>query len=353
MKRSSELFDGQLQKPLDGLSRFIRIGIGSTFGACLASANGITYTCDATIIASGTCNTLNTTIAGLYDSTFTNANASLFIEFGSTGLASSTQFITNVAYNTYATALSTHQGDSNDMTAVNSLGGLNNNPVASGDSVAITSALAQALGLTSAAGSVGITTSLNVCALGSAGCYNGIITVTNAPGMFYYRSGVQGTGTYDFFTAVEHETDEMLGTGSCITGQNTTSCPNGPKPATEAADLFRWASPGTRSFASTANGTTAYFAIDGGNTNVATYNNTPNGADYGDWNSSLPRVQNAFGAPGVNGIDITNDGGSEIKVLDAVGYNLASQAATPEPGSITLLGSGLAFGVYLRRRRRA
>jgi hypothetical protein len=123
-----------------------------------------------------------------------------------------------------------------------------------------------------------------------------------------------------------------------------------------AADLFRYSAAGTRSYLSTANGTTAYFSINGGTTNIAGYNNSPNGADYGDFDSASLRIQNAFGSPGINGLDITNDGGSEIQVLDAVGYNLTSNSstATPEPGTMLLFGSSLAMfaGFAFRHRTR-
>ena len=74
-------------------------------------------------------------------------------------------------------------------------------------------------------------------------------------------------------------------------------------------------------------------------------------ADAIIYDSASNRVQNAFGTPGTNGVDITNDGGSEIAVLDALGYNL-NVNAVPEPGGITLFSSGLAFlaaVVYSRR----
>jgi hypothetical protein len=197
--------------------------------------------------------------------------------------------------------------------------------------------------------------------LGSAGCYNGIETVTNAANTWYYRSGPQPSGTYDIYSAVEHETDEVLGTSSCITGNSdnpatiTTSvnCTNGlngnPGTGVSAADLFRYSAAHTRSYLSSANGTTAYFSINSGVTPTANYNNSPNGADYGDWDSATLRIQNAFGTPDTTGTDITNDGRSEIAVLDAVGYNLVS--ATPEPGTMALLGLGFGtLAIYQRRR---
>jgi hypothetical protein len=356
----SRLCAGENMKTL----RFLCIGfaavVGMAMGATRASAGSITYTCAANIDATvaGTCAMLNGTIAGLYNSTFSDANASIYVTYGATGLASSLQYYTNVTYTAYVNALTLNEGDANDVTAVASLGGSFTNPVVAGDGVALTSALATTLGLTTVAGSFGITPLGATCTLGSGGCYNGDITLTNAANTWYYRSGTQHAGTYDINTAVEHETDEVLGTASCITGNsnspatsvNCTNHLNGnPSTGVSPADLFRYSSSGTRSYLSTANGTPAYFSINNGVTNVANYNNQPNGADYGDWNSAALRVQNAFGTPNTNGTDITNDGGSEIAVLDAVGYNVTT--VTPEPSSMALFGTGLlGIGLLMRKR---
>jgi hypothetical protein len=343
--------------------RFFCLAVGIVFGVALASASAIVYTCDPTIDAAvaGTCLTLNSTIAGIYSSTFSNANAKIYITYGTTGLAQSLQYYTNVTYTAYANALTLDETDANDVTAVNSLGGTTTNPVASGDGVALTSALATTLNLAVAAGSSGITSTNAQCTLGTAGCYNGVVTLTNAANTFYYRSGGQPAGTYDFYTAVEHETDEVLGTSSCITGSGnnpatiatsvncTNHLPANPAVGVSAPDLFRYASSGTRSYLATANASLAYFSINGGTTNIASYNNQPNGADYGDWNSASDRVQNAFGTPGTNGFNITNDGGSEIAVLDAIGYTLTS--SVPEPGTGVLLAAALAVLAGLARRR--
>jgi hypothetical protein len=242
------------------------------------------------------------------------------------------------------------------------LGGNVTNPVVSGDGVGLTSALESSLGLTSAdGGPFGIlSTTDGTCTLGTTNCYNGIITVTNVLADWYYRSGAQGGSTYDFFSAVEHETDEILGTSSCIGGTTTTpatdSCTNGPPAAgVSPTDLFRYSAAGVRSFIGTggnqSSGSTACFSINSGTTMIACYNNTENGADYGDWNGASLRVQNAFGTPGVSGTDITNDGGSEIALLDAVGYNLNS-AATPEPATFGLLGASLLALSFAGARRR-
>ena len=327
-----------------------------------AFGTGITFTCAANIDTThtGTCATLNGTFAGLYRSTFTNANADIYISYGATGLGSSLQYFDNIDYSAYAVALSAGSSGANDATAVASLGGLTSNPVDPTKGVSLTGALRAALGLGTGTG-IGLAD--NPCTLGTANCYNGRITLTDVANTFSYLTVGQTGSTYDFFEATGHEVNEILGTSSCImttAGNPATSinCTNGsPAVGVGASDLFRYSAAGTRSYLGSANGTVAYFSINSGNTNIAGYNNTPNNADYGDWDSSSVRVQNAFGTPGHQGSNITNDGGSEIKVLDAVGYNLVANqtGAVPEPGTITLFGSAFAVlaGVAHRRRRRS
>ena len=60
-------------------------------------------------------------------------------------------------------------------------------------------------------------------------------------GHYYFRSGWIGPSQYDFFTTVQHETDEIIGTASCA----FNAC-GGTHIA--AVDLFRYQSNGARSF---------------------------------------------------------------------------------------------------------
>jgi len=172
-----------------------------------------------------TCDYLNTTVAGGYDSTFTNANALIYIQYGATGLASSTTgFYNFVTYNQYATALSAQaaaDGNPVQIAAVAALTQYDKTPYGS-DDVSVTSALANARGISAQVqgGNTGITgPGGSACAdPGTAGCYNGIITMTNAPNTWYYDNlgGPEPAADYDFYGAAEHESDEILGTSSCI-----------------------------------------------------------------------------------------------------------------------------------------
>jgi hypothetical protein len=325
------------------------------FGSNSASAT-VSFTCDPNVSAP-TCAALNTTVSGYYSQTFTNANANIYIQYGTTGLGSSTTgFFNPVSYSTYTSALAAEGGIGVVRAdAIASLPGAEPSLYGTGD-IEITSALGQALGIS---GLNGTTAGGSICAAGSAGCYNGIITITNDPSTpLYYRNGAQDPNSYDYYTTVEHEVDEVLGASSCVstTGAALASdCADGESAA--AVDLFRYNGAGNRVFIDTTSG--AYFSYDGGVTNGANgnvYNTVANGNDYADFVSTCPgilSVQDGSGCPGTNGLDITNDGGAEINILDAVGFDLRSTGAVPEPAVWTMMLVGmLGTGVVARRARR-
>jgi hypothetical protein len=334
-------------------------------------AGTISYTCDPSVSAS-TCNYLNTTIAGLYNSTFTNASASIYVQYGTTELATSSSFFNDVSYSSYVAALAANPSkDALQVSALSALSLYDSGSYGSGN-VEITDALGTALGFT---GLKGTTASGAACSFPSSGCYNAVITITNDPTTpLYYDNmgGPEPSNAYDFYTAIEHQTNEILGTASCISTQNVAladACDFKGEPS--AADLFRYLSSGSLVLDSTLSTTPgAYFSYNGGATNGAIgsggdplfYNTLSNGDDYGDFLPSSPNcgtnqaVQDAEGCPGKDaGLSILNDGRGEINLLNAVGYDVASSLTTtptPEPGTISLLGLGLGtLAIYQWRRR--
>jgi uncharacterized protein (TIGR03437 family) len=323
-------------------------------GSALPAFAGLTYTCDPTIDAkvAGTCAYLNGTIAALYTNTFSNVNANIYIQYGKTGLGQSTTgFDNQVTYTAYLAALTANaqaSGNTVQVAAVKALNSLDTALYGTG-MVDIPSALGTALGFTGLFGtSADGTTACNTP--GSASCYNGIITITNDPGtVLYYRSGgSEPRNAYDFYSTAQHETDEILGTASCIeTGRPALadSCPGTNTPA--AVDLYRYQSAGNPVLITGA-APGAYFSYNGGQTNGANgnlYNTLANGDDYGDFVStcqSAPSVQDAEACAGHDGsVDITNDGGAEINILNAVGYKRNAQPATPPVISSVLNGATL------------
>lgn len=337
-------------------------------GASLANAQ-ITFTCDPSV-ATATCNYLNTAISGHYSSTFANANANIYITYGATDLGASVHGENTIPYSQYVTALTANTAPSPVQTAaLSALNTYDAGPYGN-SSVQITSALGSAFGLT---GLQGVNTSDFSCDLGTPGCYDGVITMTNSSSITWYyldQGGIEPVGAYDFYATVEHEADEVLGTSSCIrtassenpaaAGRNehivTVIRPKGADSLATAAttatltddcgagmpsavDLYRYSASGALvldSSLSTKDG--AYFSYDGGSTDGADgvdgskkhYNAKANGDDYADFVASADcskeeAVQDATGCPGQDaGISILNDGRGEINILNAVGFNLVS-----------------------------
>ena len=161
------------------MTRFVRFFTWLFFCASVASAASLTYTCDPSVDATdaGTCAYLNSTISNLYTGTLTNVSANIYIEQGIAGLAANETAESFVPFSAYLNALTaTGSGNGVDTAALAALNTLDA-AVYGADNVVVTSALAGALGFT---GVGGITASGANCTIGvSAGCYNGVITVTS------------------------------------------------------------------------------------------------------------------------------------------------------------------------------
>ena len=326
----------------------------SSLAVTSATGTGILYTCDATITAlsSTLCTTLNTTIAGLYSSAFTNANATIYIKLGNTSLGASDSYLNDVTYATFRGLLIAAASDQNDNTAI-----ADSVPPLSpfGNSfVSLNTALQRALGLP--APTVGITPGGGQCDQnGAVGCYDGLITISNSQPL-YLRSGAITNRQYDFFTVVEHETDEILGTSSCAFRDcfSTDVTP---------ADFFRYHSNGNRAQGEGSNdpctssdSTNACFSLDGVHM-LQQYNNL-SGDDAGDWvaNCASPHVQDEESCSGNSYVDISAT--AEMVVLDVVGYTLrnsyvqiSSSANTQTvwlaPGSLaSAYGTNLATSLF-------
>ncbi len=314
-----------------------------------AGPSGITYTCDPSVAAvSGVCSTLNTTIAGLYASIFSNASASIYITFGNTGagdVGRSRFLFDDVSYTTFRTALQSHISSASDSTAFSS-SVPSTNPVNSAYNVYVTLPNMRALGLTPFGG---MTSTGAGCTGGTPGCYDGIITMSStiqSAGNFYFRSGSIGFSQFDFFTTVEHETDEIIGTSSCAfnTCGSTHIAP---------ADLFRYQSNGARSFAAgnnsscnVANAGNACFSIDGVHM-LQHYYNINDGYDAGDWVPSCnPELVQGTICSGIGNVDISP--AAEILVLDVIGYSTGGSSPPPVPvtasNQVTSTNSGVVNG---------
>lgn len=86
-------------------------------------------------------------------------------------------------------------------------------------------------------------------------------------------------------------------------------------------DLFRYSAPGVHSVSP--NGSTAYFSIDNGTTNLGSWNNQDSNGDLGDWYPQGPGGNDAFNdysSPGVvNALSST-----DITLMQAIGWTATS-----------------------------
>jgi hypothetical protein len=337
----------------------------------VATGTGVVYTC-ASNVATSTCNYLNTVVAGYYNSVFTNANANIYVQYGATGLGSSVGYINLVNYTPYVTALTNITNKSSIQTSALSSIKTYATPVyGTQNSMEVTVALGTALGFT---GLNGINVAETApCTPYTANCYNEIVTVADAATQasegitLYYddQGGTEGANQYDFYAVVQHETDEVLGTSSCISTQSSSLSDEcdfaGGTGVPSAVDLDRFTSPGVLAKDTTASTSAGqYFSYDGGahygaygratSNSFKVYNTLSNGEDFADYTSSSPdcgtneAVQDAEGCPGEDaGLTVLNDGQSELTILNSIGFKIPEAVVTsPTPGS-TLSGTSATF----------
>ena len=329
-------------------SHFAAIAFVGLVAGLPASAT-LTYTCDPSITGAGFgCSYLNGTIAGLYTGTFSDVNANIYITFGNTGLGSSDTALNLISYASYKAALIADKSSADDITATGSLPASLAAPLSTGG-VALSNANVRALPTLSQSGFAGFDSTGAFCmTLGVGSClYDGYIAI-NGGAALWYRSGTQG-GAYDFYAVVEHETNEVLGHGSCAFNNSgdVPGCTFNGSSYIHPLDLFRYHSNGTRSYlpgdnnscADTNQANNACFSIDGGVTMVAavSYNNVCAGtfcADGGDYSTNCTHVQDAYGCQGGGILD--NTAAAEFRELDVIGYTFST---VPEPSTMAQFGA--------------
>jgi hypothetical protein len=233
------------------------------------------------------------------------------------GLGESETPLYGFGYQTVAQALlakyAANPTDPSDVSAAASVPNQATDPMTGGSTMWISQAEARALGFgvaTSSDGEVFLNTSI-----------------------MNLNSSQTNPNHYSLLAVVEHETDEVLGTGS---GLNLSGSPFNLAPRPE--DLFRYSASGTRSYSTSA--ATSYFSVNQGATNLVSFNQNGSG-DYGDWLVNSPaQVQDWEGTPGTT----PTLGPNELAALDVVGYDVQN---APEPGALVMLGAiGLGASAY-------
>ncbi len=208
-----------------------------------------------------------------------------------------------VTYADFRAALTKHATTTDDFAAVSSLPSID---PTKGAGLAVSSGLAQILGLAPASDDIDDRVTLN----------------SNLPWSF----GTDAVGV------IEHElTEGLMGR---IGGLGLTGAGNwGP------LDLFRYSSPGVRSYSGGADGQPAYFSVDGAALLVKYHNAFKtgrfDGQDFGDWDDVKG---DAFGSGGPRSPGQLT--ATDLRVLDVLGWTSASSAS---PATAPLAGAVVSY----------
>ncbi len=208
------------------------------------------------------------------------------------GESESLGYITN--FNTVSNAL--QSADAGLIAA----GSLSANHAPTSANFFVTSAEAKAIGLASATstaidGYIGIGKSSNISFTAAA-------------------TGTIASNQYDAVGIAAHEISEVMGRIG-MEGTTLGSVHNVETPL----DLFRYTSNGVRDLTPTG----GYFSLDGGTTNLGTYNNPKNGGDAADWASLASNTRDSYSAFGTPGT-LAQVSIADLTEVEALGYHLSS-----------------------------
>ena len=246
-----------------------------------------------------------------YQTRFTD-DLSVLIKFVSVndGLGASSTFISDIGYASFRAKLAARATTADDATALGHLPVGPNSPVNRIATLTLSLPHLRLLGVDASPdpGQPDSTVSLNL------------------PIMNIGRTNIDPE-KYDLRATVYHEVNEVLGLSYALDGLSNGD--PAPTDAIQVMDLFRYDASGRRSFDTKAT-TKAYFSIDG-TTDLVQFNQDDQG-DFHDWaDSSVARVQDAFGGPGT----FQDQAVAELTALDVIGYTQALPSVVASGGAFT------------------
>ena len=345
------------------------LGYSSTLTIVPIFDSTISNDSNAAAIESG----INTAIQ-TFENTYTNPiTATIYFQEGSS-LGASNDVVYNVPYTQFYNDLVATDANPAAIAGLNANGGDADtnggiNPAGNTTGIEVKAPNGRAVGLDLPPGCYVTSTGAgdangnipNTCALsGSGAAVDGIVSLDTA---ITDPPNSPASSYYSLVSVAEHEIDEVLGLGSALENCNDTT-PSGvcrpgstltlandtPTGESSPEDLFRWSAPtgGVRTTSVTCGGTaSAYFAYGATAGEIAQFNNSCNGADFGDWQSSplpsgtSPHVQDAFVEVGSGAAY----GQPEIDAMTAIGFT-----SVPEPSTrLTALSSVALLAWRLKR----
>jgi hypothetical protein len=326
------------------LKKTLRLVVGMALGTGLASASliitptfGITITSNSNAAAiEGAINAAIGMIDGLYSNSVTIPVTFTYSPAASSNLESNTGLFYSESYANYVSQLEADAAAHPQNTVLATA--LSNLPVgndADGSSL---------MALTAA----------QLTMLGVPKVGNAVVNI-NSIQSFAFSRPVSST-EFDAIGGIEHELDEVLGGGgggstlnNCITNPAFFCGKFGP------LDLYRYSAPSVPSYTTSATAS-SYFSINGGVTSIVAFSQSGAG-DYADFSPACGTgggigelIQNAFNCKGQDEAFTTSS--PEYEMLESIGWDPVT-ATVPEPGTMALVGGGLAaFAFCLRRSGR-